>query len=118
MKEQVVHLDDEGLLTFCDVENILNNRPLTLLSDYPDDVKPITPYDLLLAKPAASLPIGIFFKDDIVLAIDQPTGSWVLARIKDVSKERKRLVRVVTIKTPSGIYQRPIHKLTLILNTQ
>jgi hypothetical protein len=165
MKEQVIHLDDEGLQTlFCEVENILNSRPLTLVSDSPDDVTAITPNDLLLVKPAASLPIGVFTKDDcyvrrrwrriqyiasqfwkrwkeqylhllqqrqkwqklernlsvgdIVLTIDQPRGSWILARVEDVIKDRKGLVRVVTIKTPSGIYQRPIHKLSLILETQ
>ena len=55
---------------------------------------------------------------DIVLAIDQPMRSWALARVQDVSKDRKGLVRIVTIKTPSGICQIPIHKLSLILETQ
>jgi len=32
--------------------------------------------------------------DDIVLAIDQPRGIWVLARVEDVSKDRKGLVNI------------------------
>ena len=46
------------------VEYILNDRPFTLVSDSPDDVKAISSNDLLLVKLAASLLFGIFSKDD------------------------------------------------------
>ncbi|XP_006816328.1 uncharacterized protein LOC102803533 [Saccoglossus kowalevskii] len=44
-------VDDETLLTFTtEVEKILNNRPLTHLSDDPDDLEPLTPNHLLLLR--------------------------------------------------------------------
>lgn len=42
-------LDDESLLTvMCEVEMILNSRPLTTISDDPNDLEPLTPNQLLL----------------------------------------------------------------------
>ena len=47
MKEQP--LDDEGLLTLmCEVEAIINGRPITKVSDNPRDHKLLTPIHLLL----------------------------------------------------------------------
>lgn len=42
-------LDDERLdSVFCEIESIVNSRPLTAVSDDPWDFKPLTPNDLLL----------------------------------------------------------------------
>ena len=42
LREQIV--DDECLSTlFCEVESIVNGRPLTVLSDDPNDETPLTP---------------------------------------------------------------------------
>lgn len=55
-------LSDEALLTFiAETERILNDRPITTVSD---DVKDLTPSKLLLLRGNASLPLGIFDKDD------------------------------------------------------
>ena len=44
MKEQVCKADDETLTTlFCEAENILNSRPLTVTSNDPNDLLPLTP---------------------------------------------------------------------------
>ncbi len=44
--EQV--MDDEGLQTLmCEVESILNGRPLTKLSDYPKEANALSSYNLL-----------------------------------------------------------------------
>lgn len=58
-------LDDESLHTFfCEVEAIINSRPLTTLSDSPNDLEPLTPNHLLLLKGQPTLPPGSFQKSD------------------------------------------------------
>ena len=65
MKEQVLQLDDEGLSTLmCEVENILNNRPITPVSEDQRDLTTLTPSDLLLTKTVTQIPPGIFDPSD------------------------------------------------------
>lgn len=59
-------LDDDGLHTvLCEVEAILNGRPLTKLSDDPADLEPLTPNHILLMKGKPVLAPGLFTKDDV-----------------------------------------------------
>ncbi|XP_059907162.1 uncharacterized protein LOC132457130 [Gadus macrocephalus] len=63
IKQQI--LDDESLTTvMCEVEAILNNRPLTTVSDDPNDLEPLTPNHLLLSKVQPLLPPGTFKQED------------------------------------------------------
>ena len=62
-KQQTV--DDEALnTTFCEVEAMLNDRPLTPSSDDPNDLEALTPnhHLLLIGKP--NLPPGLFDKHE------------------------------------------------------
>ena len=64
LKQQTV--DDECLHTFmCEVESIMNSRPLTKVSDDPNDLEALTPNHLLLLQPGPSLPPGIFDETDM-----------------------------------------------------
>ena len=57
-------LDDEGLRTvLCEVEAIVNSRPLTTASDDPNDLVPISPNLLLTSKPTLFPPPGNFDDD-------------------------------------------------------
>ena len=59
LKEQSV--DDERLSTlFCEVESIVNGRPLTAVSDDPKDEGPLTSNHLLLLRGGHDLPPGDF----------------------------------------------------------
>lgn len=58
-------LDDDGLHTvFCEAEAILNDRPITKLSDDANDLEPLTPNHLLLLKGKPALPPGVFEPHD------------------------------------------------------
>ena len=64
LKEQV--LDDEGLQTvMCEIEALLNGRPITKVSNDPNDPQALTPNNLLLCQPNQVLPPGIFNKNDV-----------------------------------------------------
>ena len=54
-------IDDECLQTvLCEVEAIINDRPITASSDDPNDVEPLTPNHLVLLKKQPLLPPGLF----------------------------------------------------------
>lgn len=58
-------LDDDALHTaLCEVEAILNDRPVTQLSDDPCDLETLTPNHLLLLKGKPALPPGVFGPHD------------------------------------------------------
>ncbi|XP_078329601.1 uncharacterized protein LOC144624109 [Crassostrea virginica] len=65
LHEQTIHLDNEGLGTlFCEVEAILNGRPLTPASDDPSDLSVLTPNHLLLLRHGETCPPGTFLQTD------------------------------------------------------
>ena len=59
LREQIT--DDESLATLmCEVESILNGRPITTISSDPRDQEPLTPNHLLLLRSEPSMPPGLF----------------------------------------------------------
>lgn len=61
-------LDDEGLHTvFCEVEAILNDRPITPSSEDPNDLEALTPNHLLQLKGKPVLLPGLFKKEDLYI---------------------------------------------------
>ena len=58
-------LDDECLQTaLCEVEAVLNARPITVTSGDSKNPEPLTPNHLLLLKGKPILPTGLFSKQD------------------------------------------------------
>lgn len=58
-------LTDETLATvFCEVEAIVNSRPLTSVSTDVNDLEALTPAHLLLLRTSSTLPPGIFIERD------------------------------------------------------
>lgn len=56
----------KGLQTLlCEVEAILNDRPITKVSNDPNDLEPLTPNHILLLKGKPALPPGLFEKSDL-----------------------------------------------------
>lgn len=59
---------DDGLSTvFCEVEAIMNYRPLTTVSNNPNDLEPLTPNHLLHMKARPVMPPAVFEKSDLYL---------------------------------------------------
>ena len=69
LKEFGNRLDDESYRTLlCEVECIINSRPLTTVSDSVDDLNPLTPSHLLTTKSTIiTPPPGNFQKNDVYL---------------------------------------------------
>lgn len=60
------NLDDEYLHSvLCEVEAIINSRPITKASTDPNDLEALTPNHLLLLKTKLTLPPGEFQKEDV-----------------------------------------------------
>lgn len=56
-------------------------------------------------------------KGDIVMIVNSSAshGSWPLGKVVEVLADAKRLVRIVKVKTKTGVLERPITKLCLLL---
>ncbi|XP_071952433.1 uncharacterized protein [Antedon mediterranea] len=63
MEEQTIN-DETLQMLFCEVETIVNGRPITKVSDDPKDNEALTPNHLLLLRAGPSLPPGRFVADD------------------------------------------------------
>ena len=64
IKDSAVTLDDEGLITlFCEVESILNNRPITNVPNVPCDLEALTPNHLLHLKSGKNICPGDYEDD-------------------------------------------------------
>lgn len=64
LKEQ--ELDDEGLETLlCEVEAILNSRPITTVTEDNQDLEALTPNHILLLKTHPVFPPGLFQRSDL-----------------------------------------------------
>lgn len=50
---------------FCEVEYIVNERPLTPVSNDPNDLRVLTPNSILLPNDDVHFPPGLFFKEDL-----------------------------------------------------
>lgn len=62
---QQQRLDQEGLtMLFCEVEAIINDRPITTVSNDAGDLEPLTPNHLLLLKSKPFLLPGVFNPSD------------------------------------------------------
>ena len=155
-------LDDDGLHTLmCEVESILNSRPLTSVSTDSRDCEPLTPNHLLLFRGGHTAP-GVFTGDDVytkrwrkiqyltdsfwkrwrgqylpllqtrqkwnvrqknlspgdvVLMVDEalPRGQWPLAKVEEVVKDHKGLVRQAVVRRGTTLLRRPAVKLVRIL---
>lgn len=74
LKQQI--LDVTRLNTvLCEIEAILNDRPITRLSDHPNDSEPLISNQLLLLRGKPALPHGLFNPSDFVREMALETSS-------------------------------------------
>ena len=65
LNDQIIKLNDENLCTImCEVEAVLNNRPLTEVSSDSSNLEALTPNHLLLLNAGVTFPPGLFSPND------------------------------------------------------
>jgi hypothetical protein len=103
-----VRLTDEILSTFlCEVENIINSRPLTKMNSDIHDPTPITPNDLLLLRGKSVAPPGKFVESDryrkrwrhVQFLCDQFWRKWVKLYLPELQRRCKWTNAVENLKT-------------------
>lgn len=155
---------EETSTVLCQIEAVLNSRPLTPLSNDASDLSVLTPGHFLIGAPLVALPepdltdlkvntlsrwqytqvlVQHFWKrwsseylaqmntrvkwlrpkrnlevGDLVTILQEnlPALKWPLGRVISVNPGVDGKVRVVSVKTQTGVFKRPIAKLALILN--
>ena len=134
----VPHNDDDGI-EMLTPGHFLIGRPLTAIPDHPESYQNLSTlrrwylceslvrhfwdrwrkeYIVTLQKHAKwKHPVRIFTIGDIVVLKDDNIGStqWPIARITRTKAGVDGVVRVVTLKTQDGVYNRPITKVALLL---
>jgi len=159
MKDRIL-TDFQMLTLFSEVENLVNNRPLTYVSDNNEDLEALTPNHFLIGRNfySENLLTNISDKDicsrkrwrqvqilthhfwkrwlreylptltyrskwrtneagisvnDMVLVKEENVkcGKWPLGRIVAIHPGTDNVVRVVTVRTSTGTYKRPVVKL-------
>ena len=157
---------EEFSTVLCQVEAVLNSRPICPMSPDPDDFDALTPGHFLIGQPLVAVPSPDFTEvktgrlsrwqrtqqmvthfwrrwskeyigslqqrnkwkqqqrivevGDLVLLKedDAPPLKWNIGRIVNVFPDKEGNVRVVTVKTKSSEYRRPIMKVCPLLTNQ
>ena len=103
------------------IEACMNSRPLVALPCDGEGIDVLTPGHFIIGaynkwhKPSRNMQVN-----DIVVLQDAnlvPT-KWPLGRVVKTFHGEDHLVRVVDVKTQSGIYRRPVTKVALILSNE
>ncbi|XP_018398080.1 PREDICTED: uncharacterized protein LOC108776070 [Cyphomyrmex costatus] len=124
---------DEASTLVVQIEAILNSRPLTALSEDPNDVSYLFPGHFLIGDTLTSYPepditetkrrnkwmsnAGQQIKvGQLVLCREEnlPPLKWALGRIQEVMPGDDRIVRTAIVKTANGEYKRPAVKLCVL----
>ena len=124
------------------IEACLNSRPLVPICSDDDGMEALTPGHFLIGRPLESIPdVALTYRSISLLrrwhlcqgiatlrrftkwnypsrnaSVEDNVvpAKWPLARIVKVHPSQDGLVRVVSVKTGSGVYKRPITKIALI----
>jgi hypothetical protein len=91
-------LTDEILFTFmCEVESIINGRPITKVSSEVNDLNPLTPNHLLLLRSGPDPPPGVFLQDHMYRQrwrytqhlVEQFWRRWIREYLPELQKRQK-----------------------------
>ncbi|XP_071653083.1 uncharacterized protein [Temnothorax longispinosus] len=112
---------EEFTTLLCRIEACLNSRPLAALKDTLDDYDALTPGHFLIGsaitqrfkwqriKPLVKIGQLVLLRNATL-----PPCKWELGRITECHAGADGLIRVVTVKTATSEYKRPIMKLCIL----
>ncbi|GFW04440.1 integrase catalytic domain-containing protein [Trichonephila clavipes] len=123
------HLTLEEFITIlCEIEAVLNSRPLTPLTSNFDDFETLTPGHFLVGRPLTSIvepqitninenQLSRWEREPLVLIKDEnlPSTKWSTGRITEIFPGTDGKVRVVNLRMPNGnILKRTIRNLCIL----
>ncbi|GFR01356.1 putative pao retrotransposon peptidase superfamily [Trichonephila clavata] len=106
---------EETMTILAEIENVLNHRPLTYVSDDVSDPEPLTPANFLLIGHKNDYPFNFsellnnsITRESLLKRNTKSKLLWDLGRIAKVMQGRDGLVRSCVIKTKKGEFKRPV----------
>lgn len=100
------------------MEAILNSRPINKVSDEKEDLEALTPNHILLLKGKPGLPPGLFenkIYTKLLCIAGAPRSSWMMGKVLEAKQDAKGLVCTVHLKTKRSTLERPVTKVSLLL---
>ncbi|XP_068143540.1 uncharacterized protein [Drosophila tropicalis] len=117
MSSSTVKYTFEELSTLlCRIEACLNSRPISPMSEDPEDLMALSPGHFLIGGPILSIAEPEILTGDLVIVSEDNLNSneWRLGRIERTPPGADGLVRVADVTTARGSIRRPVAKLILL----
>ncbi|KYN14205.1 hypothetical protein ALC57_13589, partial [Trachymyrmex cornetzi] len=105
---------EELQTTFCEIEAILNSRPLTSLSEDPNDLSYLSPGHFIIGTALNSFPYQDLNQMVLLKRAGLAPLQWLLGRVERLHHGIDGINRTATIRTARGQFTRPLTKIAIL----